>query len=72
MYHTELVTSQISTITSRARTRAINELADGFGADDHQALDATRFTPPANFGRNIITMRREMAIPARGGDYANA
>ena len=71
MTHAELITTQIANIVRNAKCRALNELQDGFSADDMQAIDAPRFIPPATFS-NIITMRKAMAITGRGGDHANA
>ena len=69
MTNTEFIAAQITDITSRSLSRALNELQDGFGPDDHQALDAPRFIPPTTWG-DSITMRQAMVIPARGGDHA--
>ena len=71
MTHAELIATQIANITSRATSRALNELRDEFGADDLQAIDAPRFVPATTWA-DSITMRKAMAIPARGGDHTNA
>lgn len=71
MTHAELIAEQIGNITSRAKARALNELQDGFSAGDHQAIDAPRFLPAATWA-DSITMRKAMAIPARGGDHAQS
>ena len=54
----------------RPKNKKLGELREGFGPSDHQALDAPRMSPPTSFA-DSIRMRKAMAIPGRGGDYAN-
>ena len=68
--HAKKVSKQLADISRRPKIRALNELREGFGPSEHQALDAPRMSPTSSF-TDPIRMRKAMAIPGRGGDYAN-